>query len=145
MENDKRYPVFVYGTLRHGFGNYLRLLKGNTHYEESAITKGEIRPVGLHGGFPCLSDNDEMVVRGDLMFIREDVYEEVMRSLDWLEGYKSGFPESSMYVRELRDVATERGTVKAWVYIWNREKPATDRIISGDWERYTIAKGGIMA
>jgi gamma-glutamylcyclotransferase (GGCT)/AIG2-like uncharacterized protein YtfP len=86
-----------------------------------------------------------MVVRGDLMFIREDVYEEVMRSLDWLEGYKLGFPKSSMYVRELRDVATERGTVKAWVYIWNLEKPATDRIISGDWERYTIAKGGIMA
>ena len=45
----RQYPVFVYGTLRHGQGNYRRLLEGRTVRELPCIAKGTVREL------PCIA------------------------------------------------------------------------------------------
>lgn len=136
-------PVFVYGTLRNGFGNYSRLLKGNTEKEVvGAMTDGAIYPVRPSGGFPCLTEEDGFVV-GELMYIKPNIYDKTLRSLDWLEGYNKTDQKHSMYIRKKKLVDTPLdGVVDAWVYVWNTDyRPiTTNRIPSGCWKTFEMAK-----
>lgn len=133
-------PVFVYGTLRNGFGNYQWALAGKTEKEETALLEGSLYPVRHGGGFPCLIEEEEGLVHGELMYIKPELYDDVMQSLDNLEGYNPKHPEHSMYRRVLRIVRVGSKTVKAYVYVWNRHTPRTDRIESGDWARFTAGE-----
>lgn len=135
----KQLPAFVYGTLRNGFGNYERLLKGRTVAEHAAITKGTMFSVG---GFPALINEFEQPIKGELMYIEPEKYEEVLRSLDWLEGYDRRDPKRSMYLREKVQVWNESTgqMVEAWVYYWNRSVKGLEYVKSGCWREYKGAK-----
>ena len=127
-------PVFVYGTLRRGQGNY-RLLSGRTAAEHPAVLPGH----ALHdAGLPYVvpgSPTDQVV--GELMVVDPGRYAEVLASLDRLEGFRPGCP--SHYVRvaataRYRHGAEERA-VEAWVYLAGdrfRASAAT-LVSSGDW------------
>jgi gamma-glutamylcyclotransferase (GGCT)/AIG2-like uncharacterized protein YtfP len=143
MKNEKQLPVFCYGTLRNGLGNYQRLLKGNTTTEHAAVTTGTMYSVH-HGGFPVLKKEfipDTELIKGELMYIDPEKYEEVLRSLDWLEGYNRRRPEGSMYIREQARVFNESigQFVDAYVYYWNGSVEGMERVESGCWNEYKMA------
>ena len=133
-------PVFVYGTLRHGHGNYNRLLRGRTTHECPAVVEGELYSAHGRTSFPALMPGTDRV-HGELMFIEEDQADEVLQSLDRLEGYREG-GHHNMYNRALADVLDpETGSVlhRAWVYYWNMNDIG-ERIVNGDWTNPEFAE-----
>lgn len=108
-------PVFVYGTLRTGQGNYAWALAGRTTHEQTATLPNAI--MFDNGGFPFVVDYDpdnanftdgEFTVSGDLMWIDPAYYDEVMVNLDRLEGYTPG-SRWNMYDRKVVTVTTADG------------------------------------
>lgn len=121
-------PVFVYGTLRPGLGNYRWLLAGQTVHEQPATLPDAVMHEGP--GFPYVVDGDG-VVRGDLVEVRADVYVEVLASLDSLEGY-SPSRRANHYDRVVRTVDTSAGPRQTWVYL-AAATPDGPVVASGDW------------
>ncbi|WP_439681467.1 gamma-glutamylcyclotransferase family protein [Embleya sp. MST-111070] len=127
-------PVFVYGTLRTGQGNYRRILAGNTARERAATLAGyKLLDGGVPFAVPSV-EGDHMVV-GDLMEVDPDVWTKVLRSLDRLEGYRG--TDADLYVRKTCEVRTSDGDVmSAYVYIagkffgWDDDAPV---VPGGDW------------
>ena len=106
--------VFVYGTLKSGFGNHV-LLAGRAECVESKDTIPG-RMISL-GGFPgWLGPEVGGVTHGETYFVPDEHREGVLRDLDRLEGYVWYDPEGSFYVR--RTVDTEKGH-SAFVYRYN--------------------------
>ena len=83
-------PVFVYGTLRPGEGNYSWALAGKTVAEVPATVSG----LALHEGpgFPyaVLTGDPADRVHGTLITIHRDLYEQVFARLDALDGVRPG-------------------------------------------------------
>ena len=126
--------VFVYGTLMQGFSNH-RYMNG-CKFIGRAVMKGEV--YDMNCGFPafiCNSDDledDECYVYGELY----EVPDEMMGSMDNLEGYYEDNKSKSMYIRERKavEILDTGETTNAWVYIWNRELPKDSvRLPDGDW------------
>jgi gamma-glutamylcyclotransferase (GGCT)/AIG2-like uncharacterized protein YtfP len=58
----------------------------------------------------------------------------VLQTLDELEGYRPGEPETSLYTRVLTPVTLEDGrNVHAWAYFYNAPLGRAERIESGDY------------
>ena len=134
-------PVFVYGTLRAGLGNYNWALKGRTKEEVPAfVFNHAIFPVSKTGGFPCMIKNQGTIVQGELMYIKPELFETVMQDLDGLEGYIETDLDYSMYHRKLITVShgVTGEPIKAWTYYWNlrTEKEIYDFIPNGDYVRF---------
>lgn len=129
-----KQAIFVYGTLRTGFHNYNRLLKGRVNETVDATLKGfDMYSIG--GSYPAIVSGSGEVT-GELMYIDDENYDETMRSLDWLEGYTPQRENHSMYLRITLTVVTADGElVDAYVYLWNRPVPDT-KIASGDWVNF---------
>jgi gamma-glutamylcyclotransferase (GGCT)/AIG2-like uncharacterized protein YtfP len=133
----KQLPAFVYGTLRKGFGNYNRILSGRTVRELPGVLLGAAMYDVANGGFPGIVPDAEELVHGELMWIDGTVYDQVMRSLDSLEGYREG-NENSMYIRStvLVHIAGAEAPVEAWTYIWNGGVDRYTKVSGGDWKHY---------
>lgn len=95
--------VFVYGTLKRGFGNWSYLLKDQSVFKgEHTITNG-YRMHSL-GGFPAVVPSDKgLPIHGEVF----EVDQLVFKRLDDLEGYPD------MYQRVKVD--TQHG--EAWMYV----------------------------
>lgn len=111
-------PVFVYGTLKPGQINYSAFLKGSTLRERPASIAGAA--LYTAGTYPYLVIGSGIArpyeqAHGMVMTLHPDWYHEVLRRLDWLEGYTPGNPHSE-YQRVPHPVQTASGTVRAWVY-----------------------------
>lgn len=111
-------PVFVYGTLRSGQGNYSNLLRGLTRQETTDVTMpgGEMYS---NGGFPyVLATNDPAnEVKGDLMYLDNDHYLDTMEGLDALEGTATLWSDRNHYNRSLQFIKTgDNEYTQAWVY-----------------------------
>lgn len=148
----EQLPVFVYGSLRVGEGNYRRLAEGNTEREVAAVLPGHrmYRNEIYDGVYPCVVDGaaGESVL-GDLLYLRDDVYEPVLAELDELEKYDPA-THSGPYLRVRRvafaaDDAKHAQPIEAWVYHASRETLASrtpgDHIPGGDWLRYRRSYG----
>jgi gamma-glutamylcyclotransferase (GGCT)/AIG2-like uncharacterized protein YtfP len=137
---NEQLPVFVYGTLRHGCGNYEALLEGCTTAEFSAQAEG-LALYGARFAFPYAAVREGGVVVGELMVIDPQRYDEVLRHLDMLEGYRQKHPESSHYVRVTRTVRCEIDgqwvSREAYLYLAGNRAIArfdeADLIPGGDW------------
>lgn len=119
------HRVFVYGTLRHGFGNHRLLLESN--YLGNHKTEPEYNMVSL-GAYPAVLPNGITSIVGEVY----EVNDEVFQRLDQLEGYPS------LYDR--MEINTNWGP--AWMYFMNdqdlqrfRSRPA-DVVQSGDWRKF---------
>jgi len=110
-------PIFVYGTLRPGLSNYC-LVKGKTEREIPAWTKGALFP-NKSWTYPFLVTDGPYRVVGDLFFIKEAYYKDVLKILDFLEGYDSDREERSFYLRKTITVETAEGSYEAWAYVCN--------------------------
>ena len=132
-------PVFVYGTLRHGHGNYRGILAGNTEREAEATIDGAV--MTTNGGFPYVyfDDEDGGTVYGELMWLRASNIDDTMRRLDRLEGYRADNPEFSLYLRvKVTVTVSETGEqVEAWMYTpsggKNSRAANLPRVVTGDW------------
>lgn len=134
----KQLPVFVYGTLRPGCGNFAWTLAGNT----AAITPATLDGATMYRGpgFPYVAAGDGVVV-GDLIDITADRYDDVLATLDGLEGYRPGHRGGSHYDRVQCTVMTPDGPRQAWVYMVNQQL-GREPIPSGDWLVATTAVAG---
>ena len=130
-------PFFVYGTLRHGEGNYYGRLAGRTVREALGSTSGFLM-LGRRSQFPfALAASEDYTITGEVMWIEPELYDGVMASMDDLEGYVPG-RDWNLYDRQVVTVETAEGPVKAWMYVSllpveyfiENETPV---IPSGDW------------
>lgn len=117
----KQLPVFVYGTLLEGMGNWTHYLKGKT----TKVVSGELTGFDMYAvaSFPGIVQTDfaDNKVYGELMYIKPRMFNETISLVDMLEGYVKENKRNSMYLRKKVVVKTECGElVEAWVYVWNR-------------------------
>lgn len=146
-----KYPLFVYGSLLKGFYNYDKYLQGKVTSSVEAKTSGKLFHLS-HKGYPALIDgNDE--VYGELIEIKD--YEETLKQLDELEGFKGSNNIENDYNKVLKeveviDMSAEGGylqsnkKLKAYVYMYNVNNPLQKEEINekalylpeGSWRRY---------
>ena len=62
---------------------------------------------------------------------------EILTVLDDFEDYKAGNEQESLYIRVL--VNLQEPTLKAWVYVYNRNVLESKRIKHGSWAQYLLA------
>lgn len=143
-ENTKQLPAFVYGTLMTGFGNYRRCLQGATADTRKAAVSGFRMYDVANGGFPGIVPGNNNVV-GQLMYIKPELYEQVMERLDMLEGYREGHKARSMYIRQQVTAVDEAGQeVQCWIYVWNGDVRYCPEVPAGDWRAYKAAIAEVM-
>jgi gamma-glutamylcyclotransferase (GGCT)/AIG2-like uncharacterized protein YtfP len=139
VDYTKILPLFVYGTLMTGFGNYFGLLRGRHDDVKPATIKGKMYSAGM---FPMVIDGDDTIV-GQLIYIPEKYFTSVIRDCDRLEGfYPSG--DYNLYDRKIVTATLEDGsTVDAWSYISKERSSMSLRkpVVSGDWRAYWKVMG----
>ena len=131
--------VFVYGSLREGFWNFQRLLKGKVN----SITSAEIKGILYHlpEGYPAVIEGDGNV-KGEVVELVDD---DLLVKLDNLECYR-GEGQNNLYDRKNIKVRLEGGEdIYCWVYFYNRGnfqhlKENGVLITDGDWKKFI--KGG---
>lgn len=143
------HPVFVYGTLRPGQGNYHLMSNAAVDSTQATLTGHAI--YGAHRGFPYAAEHEDptSVTVGDIVWLSDtNAGVQARYNMDGLEGFNSDFPSSSHYERVLRDVTFtgpdgQPQTVKAWTYMARgsarRQLREEDRIADGDWVKAKAA------
>jgi gamma-glutamylcyclotransferase (GGCT)/AIG2-like uncharacterized protein YtfP len=142
-------PAFVYGTLRTGHSNHAiveDLLAG----ARDALLPGH-QLYARHLPYVSPADEADAIVTGELLLIRPDGYQEALRRLDRLEGYRPGDP-GSLYTRErCRALALgddgEWHAHDAWVYLAGARFDCSPRwaVPSGDWADVSAPRRGLAA
>ncbi len=129
-------PVFVYGTLRTGQGNWSRLLAGTTSMERPAVAPNHVM---WSRGVAFISDGAGQVM-GDVMTISPDRYQAVMVELDRLEGIRDRQTgDGYAYCRVQRVVVVDGEEIEVWMYhgssaaIADLSMQPQYRVPSGDW------------
>lgn len=126
-------PVFVYGTLRPGHGNYARLLSGKTISETPATAPG----IALYGtAIPFAVPTLGATTTGTLIHVDPARYRATLAALDRLEGFYPTHPEDSLYIRTARSILVDDTTVTAWIYLAGSPDQAATRepVPGNDWE-----------
>lgn len=121
--------VFVYGTLKRGFGNHGYL--GDSTFVCEAKTLDEF--LMSDGGFPVVYEKDDERfkspflaghIQGEIYSVSDDI---LQHNLDRLEGH----PE--WYCREARKFLTEDGTVvSAWIYLGTNVHRPVETLMTPD-------------
>lgn len=136
--HERELPVFVYGTLLPGFGNYQWNLAGNTLMEEKATMPGKM--YDYMGSYPVVDINEPGTVKGAIIHIKPAVFQEVLANLDSLEGYVPG-QKDNMYERVVVNATAVGGSVvECYTYTMgemfrydNRPMPIIE---NGDWAEF---------
>ncbi|TVP84366.1 MAG: gamma-glutamylcyclotransferase [Alkalicoccus sp.] len=124
--------VFVYGTLRTGEENAY-LLDGAERLREQAYVKGTLYDTG--SGYPAAVEGDG-IIHGEVY----DVGHEVLKMLDYLEGYVEG-RQNNLFERKIRNIKTDGKTFEGYVYVMERKQPGFQNIVFGDWKIHRMLSG----
>jgi gamma-glutamylcyclotransferase (GGCT)/AIG2-like uncharacterized protein YtfP len=130
----QRFKVFVYGTLRKGFGNHALLENSGVKYICDASIRAKMYTI--HWGYPfiVLSNSRSDRVIGEIY----DVDYKTFQRLDQLEGYRPGVNDG-LYTRKH---ATASGPIpsfvkhRVWVYeagMYQQKSNGKTFIPSGNW------------
>jgi gamma-glutamylcyclotransferase (GGCT)/AIG2-like uncharacterized protein YtfP len=142
MENSgqqRKLPFFVYGTLIPGHRNEHHWLGAIRSQQRASLKKGRLY---RFPGFPMMvfTDNSDAdgddVVRGSVVYVNEDGYDRVLRSLDALEEYDSTkTDDENFYLRVERDVDTDEGTVvRCYTYVGRQSTViGLPTVLNNDW------------
>lgn len=108
----QNHMVFVYGSLKRGFGNH-KLLEGSKFYGITETVQHNFRMHSLHGSFPAVTvaTDDSFAIIGELY----EVDSATMKLLDMLEG------NGSMYTRQIVSVYNGSEVVEAWIYLMSED------------------------
>ena len=122
--------VFFYGTLMTPFNRTGRLrIDQHLAFKGRGSIAAALFDLGI---YPAAVPAADGRVRGEVYELTDPVA--ALRSLDELEGYRPGEPESSLYTRKRTPVAMDDGTtVDAWAYFYNAPLGRAERIESGDY------------
>ncbi|MGL5381641.1 gamma-glutamylcyclotransferase family protein [Clostridium sp.] len=132
---NEKINIFVYGSLRTGFFNYDKYLKGKVLSSKKAKLKGSLFHMP-NKGYPALLDGEDYVY-GEVMEISP--YEDVIKALDTMEGYYGPSNRENEYNRIILDVELEDSseTEKCYVYKYNRVDDEfikhREYVSNGDW------------
>ena len=96
----EKLKVFVYGSLRTGFFNYDKYLKGKVLSCKHGKVKGKLYDMP-HKGYPAVISGDDDIY-GEIMEVSN--YEEVMNAVDKMEGYYGPNNENNEYNRIIVEV-----------------------------------------
>jgi gamma-glutamylaminecyclotransferase len=107
VQDTPEYTIFVYGTLKRGYGNYSRLLSQATFLGEAVSADTNYQMTS--GGFPFLAKaGTGHAVKGELFRVNAQEF----AACDGLEGHPN------FYHRELHNFLLPNGQeVEAWVYL----------------------------
>jgi gamma-glutamylcyclotransferase (GGCT)/AIG2-like uncharacterized protein YtfP len=121
-------PLFVYGTLRPGHAPAaVAACVDRCACAGAARAPGRVYDLGNYPG-AVLDPACGQLVHGQLLEVPDDA---TLRRLDLYEGFDPADPADSLFVRTTCDVTTDDGrTVRAWVYVYNRDVAAA-RIVPG--------------
>src|SRR5687767_3932413 len=125
--------VFFYGTLMTPFNRTGRLrIDQHLAFRGRGVIAAALFDLGI---YPAAVPTAEGRVRGEVYELTDPVA--ALRALDELEGYRSGEPESSLYIRTRVPVTMDDGTLEhAWAYFYNAPLGRAERIESGDYLEY---------
>jgi len=118
--------LFVYGTLKRGFGNHA-VLRGAEYVGRADLWGYEMYSLGGFPGIvPCTGFS---CVQGEVYEVSDFL------SLDRLEGYNPD-TDNGMYLRREVEIGwkDDEGEAPAYAYIWNREVIGRRLIASGEWK-----------
>lgn len=108
MNNQNKHLVFVYGTLKKGYGNHRLLELSSSKHIADAMTFEAKYTMESLGGCPGVYKNGDEAIWGEVY----EVSDLGLKSLDSLEG------NGCLYTRELVDVVNSEGEkYKAWMYM----------------------------
>ena len=120
--------LFVYGTLRRGFGNRMsKMLRRSSVFVGQGCVRGLLYNIGTYPGL--VTGAEEVPVRGEVYAIQAS---DVLDYLDWYEGCE----EHPWPLFERRQVTVELddGTkMDAWAYFYGRSTRGLQLIESGDY------------
>ena len=111
--------VFVYGTLKPGYGNWERLLRGRVRPPAAAKVTGEL--FHLPVGYPA-AVSGEGWVHGYLVQVPDG---ELLRAIDRLEGYDPSRPAGHQHYRRLSVPCFSRQGAplgRVFAYVMDRER-----------------------
>ena len=113
--------VFVYGSLKSGYGNHPLLVEGDAKFLGEAETAMRYKMLSL-GGFPGVVEGGDDSIKGEVYEVDDDTF----RSLDFLEGYPSFYTRKQVEVHD--------GTL-AWMYILAKPEQYDDceQVVDGVW------------
>lgn len=134
---------FTYGTLQTGCSNHGIIDPRAIEKIESATAKSYDLHMHECQVFPCMI-NGTGEVKGELITIKEEYFEEVLKDLDFLEGYYENNSSASLYHRVLSSYETSEGKeVQAYGYIYNHliRGGLAQRVWSGDFKEYIQNRG----
>lgn len=134
-------PLFVYGTLRPGESNYVRLLAGRTLLEKAAVISGSLYYVPEED-YPYLLAGSERV-QGDLLILAEESYAATLQAVDRLEDYDPLRESTSLYLRRTHPVNCDGEEILAWVYFWNSLEMPGRLLAEGDFRLRPGARDAI--
>jgi len=109
------HRIFVYGTLKQGFGNHHRIFGGYDIKITPAFTKGKLYDLGW---YPAMTVGTDKVF-GELI---EFDNLEILKKVDYLEGFRCVNHPHNYYERRMVDVFVDDDTVKAWIYFLSVEQ-----------------------
>ena len=101
-----KHKVFVYGTLKRGYGNH-RLLQGST-YLGKAKTQKRWTMIGKDMGFPYVIEQHDAIgghIEGEVYLVSD----RVLNTLDILEGVPNHYISQDIDVLYMDDFSTDRG------------------------------------
>lgn len=147
----KVVPVFVYGTLLPGEVNHDLLLRGKTEAEIPGTLRGahmwsnagHFKKEGKTWAFPFVAlspEDQEATVRGCIVTIKPEFFDDVLVELDDLENYVPGDP-NNRYERSIITARDDNGLhYRCFIYVAaqriRREVELLTPIPHGDWVRY---------
>ena len=136
-----RFPFFAYGTLIPEQPNYY-LWKDNIDRTKNGLIKNY--QLFDMGHYPMIVESKGNNVHGMLMYIKNENYEKIAKTIDNLEGYNPENHGSSAYNREIRDIELDDGEIeKAWIYIGSKEYVNEENAVKdGNWVKYISKKEG---
>jgi gamma-glutamylcyclotransferase (GGCT)/AIG2-like uncharacterized protein YtfP len=122
--------VFFYGTLMTGFDRRRRAgIDSMLEYVGRGRIQAALFDLGI---YPAAVPDPDGVVWGEVY--RTADIDKVLAGLDDIEGFASGQPESSLYIRFEVPVVYEDGSSEpVWVYFYNAPLGRAERIQSGDY------------
>ena len=102
--NMKNTKLFVYGTLKRGYGNHYIIKKSKFLGDFISVDKFDMSGYGFPEIYP---NKDGKRIKGEIY----DLCDQDFVFTDSLEG------NGSFYRREIRDFTNNKETIKAWIYI----------------------------
>lgn len=138
----KNINVFVYGSLREGFFNYDKYLKGKVNSIRPAKIENMVVYHMPYKGYPAIQPGDG-IVYGEIMEIKPEIYDETMAAMDKMEGFISENNPENEYHKTLLDVEDLNTGLKekCYVYFYNKDidgkfNDEAEFVNHGDWVKH---------